>query len=234
MKIILVTRSANSTLYLKSLDTTSSFPYERIREKHFKGGQEAALRYLLNLFEYDVDWVVNIDEDAFVFDPDRILKLIEYMDQFGYDFCGMPDGGVTRERKHNPIIPNAFFNIFRVSKIKINRSTILKQDFRNDLFKFLPEKLIKEGFDYTWNVKEKYYCLFFWLLRVGYKCLYLNGYDHSDGISTILQDHEGQDFLIHTWCARTYEVEVGQNQRIDEAYHYCLERKLQVISKQKV
>ena len=225
MTIVLVTRSVNPTLYLKSYETTKNLPYERIREKHFKGGQDVALRYLISLFKYNVDWVVNIDEDAFVFNTDRIVKLIDYMDKEGYVFCGMPDGGVVRERQHNPIIPNAFFNIFNVKRVQINLKAIYKQEFKNDLCEFLPRELMKDGLLYEWDFREKYYCLFFWLLRMGYKRLYLNGYEHSDGISTILQDHEGIDFLIHTWCARTYEIESGQTQRINKAFDYCLGRK---------
>lgn len=214
--MIIVSRSSNKKLYAKS-EELIKLDVKKIQSTSYLGGQDKALKYLLHLFDYDVDWVINIDEDAFVFDSQRILNLIQYMKDNHYDYCGLPDGGIVNERKHNPIVPNAFFNIFNVKNIKIDRNEIYQTKFSNDLTQYIPSILKTDV--YQWNTREQYYCLFFWLIK-RYKCLFLNGYEHTDGMSTILQDHEGNDFLIHTWCARTYGVEAGQTERINLAYEW--------------
>jgi len=219
--MIIVSRSENKILHTKSKEINSS-NIERVRGK-FGGGQDAALKYLLNLFNFNDDWVINIDDDAFVFDSQRILNLIEFMHENNYDYCGMPDGGIVNERRHNPIVPNAFFNIINVKNIKINRNEIYQTKFTDDLKQYIPS-ILKPDILYQWNTREQYYCLFFWLIK-RYKCLFLNAYEHVDGMSTILQDHEGNDFLIHTWCARTYGVEPRQTERINQAYEWALHAK---------
>src|SRR5262249_25541125 len=76
------------------------------------------LGYFRELLRLDADWVINLDEDAFVLAPERLAPLVGYMEANGYAACGMPDGGVVPIRRHNPAACNAFFNVFNLRKVR--------------------------------------------------------------------------------------------------------------------
>ena len=64
------------------------------------------------------------------------------------------------------------------------------------------------GFDY--DNYEPFYPFFFWLAH-NFKTLYLHGVEHSDGISTILHNHDGKPFLYHSWWSRVYNTDYESN-----------------------
>lgn len=161
----------------------------------------------------NVKWVIHLDEDNFVFDSDRLYNLIAYMERKGYDVAGIPDGGVSTIRRNNPLSINPFLAIFNYEKIK--PLLIKNPEFSykcDDLVKYAPKFLFKEGVKYDLNGKsEQYYPLFFKLLREGCKFLYLDGVESElDILSTYLFDHENEPFLIHTWFSRRYQEWLGE------------------------
>lgn len=92
---------------------TLNLPFDRVRLKY-----TTADGYFYKIMNSGVDYVINIDEDAFLIDRDAFLSLLKYCIEMDYDNCGFPDGGVLPIRKHNPLVTNAFFNIINVKKIK--------------------------------------------------------------------------------------------------------------------
>ena len=75
--------------------------------------------YLYSICECpNFDWVINIDEDFFVFDEEKIISLLKHMIKNEIDYCGVSDGGQVRHRTGSPLVVNPFFNIFNTKKIR--------------------------------------------------------------------------------------------------------------------
>jgi hypothetical protein len=110
--VVITTRTQNTHLYDIAMDLIT-LPYTKIPLYN-----QTANGYFYRLCELDADWVINIDEDAFVWDNEELDGLVHYMQDNEFDFCGMPDGGVVVTRGANPIVMNAFFNVFNLRKIK--------------------------------------------------------------------------------------------------------------------
>lgn len=162
--------------------------------------------YFYKLVTLDADWVINLDEDAFVTNPMRIYNLIQYMEDHDYVCAGMPDGGVCHHRFHNPLVQNAFFNIINISAIKktfcpIEAKPLIHVKEYETQF---PEQLMQHA--YAFDNFEPYYPFFFWLLKHNFKMLYLDAIDWSrDETSTVLLDHTNKPFLIHCWYSRVFD-----------------------------
>jgi hypothetical protein len=177
----------------------------------------------------DYDWVINVDDDAFVTNPKALYDLLDYMDRENYDYCGMPDGLTYTPRDiFHPASCNPFFNIFHVkriwskmtpqtSRIRYHPSLLTKIDFS----KLHPE-IVGKTMDNIYTAdfpmySEPFYPQFFALLAQC-KPLYLYGqsfyYDQNkkrigivfpeDPYTTVLYNHENKPFLVHTWYARSY------------------------------
>ena len=82
--ILIVTRSMNDTLYGWS-QSLLTLPYGRRRIVGLNRWRNAA-DYLHLLFEFPVEWIINIDEDCFVFNNERLSGLLAHMQEHGYDF----------------------------------------------------------------------------------------------------------------------------------------------------
>lgn len=224
-RILIVTRSISDTLYERS-QSLLTLPYPRRRIVGFNHWRNA-VDYLHLLFEYPVDWIINIDEDCFVFDNARIDRLLRYMDENGYDYCGVPDGGACIHRFHNPLVTNPFFNIFNVARI---RPRFRAADFQAingsrhapELEAHTPRHLLKEGHNFAFDNFECYYGVFFWLLHNGFKPLYLPSIELEDGLTTEVRDIDDIPFLYHTWFARQYATDDAHRQRIDHAYEMAM------------
>lgn len=131
------------------------------------------------------DIAINIDEDAFITDPQAVNDLVALMLREGYANIGCADAGEGLPRWGNPKVTNPFFNILNLKLIrsKFNRAE-LKQ--------------------YT-EEYEPYYPFFLWLAD-NFKTLYLPAKYHSDGISTMLYDPQGRLICQHSWFARFYTM----------------------------
>jgi hypothetical protein len=176
--------------------------------------------YFYEIFKYDIDYAINIDEDAFVLDTDKLLGLLKYCIANNIVNCGFPDGGVLFIREYNPIVTNTFFNILNVREIKkkLNYREIDNFDFkRYDYEAKTPTHLFKTfSYKYEYCI-EPYYPLFLWL-NLNFKVLYLDAEEFSDRIATLLKDMNGDVFLAHAWFSRDYSKDLFQTQRINYLY----------------
>jgi len=162
--------------------------------------------YFYGLHSFPADWIINVDEDAFCFDPQELIALLEYMSAGGYHYCGMPDGGVLPIRQHNPVVPNAFFNIFHMKAIRerFSLEAVTSTRWEDSLKRHTPSFATGE---LAYDEFEPYYPYFFWLLKEGFKQLPLSAETwQEDGMATILKSHRERPFLIHAWYAREFQT----------------------------
>lgn len=214
MKIEIYTRSMNYALYELSQKTVT-FPYRKKRCTF-----TSADGYLYDcIMKSKADVVINIDEDAFITDNNRLTELVKYVVENGFANCGMPDGGVMDIRKHNPLVTNPFFNIINLKLIrdKFNIQEIREHYSRHnpEYEKFAPVSLMKNP--YAYDYYEPYNAFFVWL-AVNFKTLYLDASLHADGLSTVLKDHIGSPFLYHSWYSRFYGQDQFHTIRIQNLY----------------
>lgn len=213
--------------YSKGLYETFGVPVVRATDQTADG------YFYTMLKDTDCDIAINIDEDAFVINPDAILDLAEYMLENNYVNVGISE--FCRGSRFNSVITNPFFNIFHLAKIRekyISSKEVKKFNYeavRDELKAKLPQEMLNANFDCV--DFEPYYQFFFWL-AYNFDTLYLPYKTHKDGISTILYDNKGNELLFHSWYARFYNVStlisrfwnVKNNQTIridaliDEAY----------------
>lgn len=180
--------------------------------------------YFRRLLELEADWVVNLDEDAFVLDPGGILRLIEHMDSKGFAACGMPDGGVVPIRRHNPVVCNAFFNVFdlrRVRRCWADWQGVVGARHRPEYEAPAPGFARRSMFEF--DHFEKYYGAFFAILEAGERVLYLDAEEWRDGVSTLLFDPERRPLVLHTWYSRHWESSYHTRTRILKAYSFARE-----------
>lgn len=217
-KIIIATRSFNRQLYRYS-QMSINLPYKRYRLVN-----TSADGYILKLLSLDADWVINIDEDAFVTDETKIVKLIHYMKENNFDICGYPDGGIIRIRQHNPLVMNPFFNIINIKSLRNKYVKGIEQNYtthRIEYEKKAPFGLLE--YEYKYDFVEPYYPVFVWISQ-NFNCLYLPAKQHDDGLSTIALDHNSEPILIHTWYSRSYGRDFKQTQRINNVIKEAIGR----------
>ena len=224
-RICFMTRSMNDSLY-KKMRSLINIDYDFIRNVNCSGTYGSA-KYLYDLILNNTyDWIINIDEDFFTFDESAIFDMLDYMKDNGYDYCGVSDGGMCIHRKHSPIVMNPFFNIFHAKKIRealddVSYVETFKYD--NSMCEYMPNN-IKNGFEWDNDNFEPYYPFFYWLRVRGFKPLYLESYEYSDKISTILKNHNGVEIGIHSWYSRNYGIDHEQTNRINDIYALAVKK----------
>lgn len=216
LKIKIYTRSMNDALYKRSM-FFMDLPYEKVRLLN-----TTADGYLYQMIrDEEADIIINIDEDAFVYDLEHLKSLLEHVVKNGYVNCGMPDGGMVDIRKFNPLVTNPFFNILNVREIrkKFSEEAIatypLHQDTYMDQY---PKHILKGTYQF---INNEPYCRFFVWLSQEFKTLYLNAETHPDGESTILYNHKQEPFLIHTWYSRFFNTDRFHTNRINAVVKEC-------------
>lgn len=160
------------------------------------------------LTDLDCDIAINVDEDAFIVDPQAVTDLIDAVIVGGYANAGYSDGDPATTGR-DIIVTNPFFNVLNLELIrhKFDR-TLLHRDYSD---------------------AEPYYPFFKWMASE-FKTLYLPCEKHSDGITTVAKDLSGRVICLHTWFSRFYsmpswivrriEPEHGmQKGRIDSVIH---------------
>lgn len=163
------------------------------------------------LKDTECDVAINVDEDAFIVDPEAVLSLVDTLLEGGYANIGCSDGDPATTGR-DKIVTNPFFNVFDLNLIrsKFDRSLLVRR----------------------LDDAEPYYPFFHWMAAT-FPTLYLPCRKHADGITTIALHPDGRTLCLHTWFSRFYsmpawivrriEPEQGtQRQRIDaiirEAY----------------
>lgn len=223
MSYSLISRVMNNDLYDKA-----KFLLSRVNCNRFSFCGKTDTEYHNIMFNGEIDdWVINFDEDAFIFNFDLVLNLLDYMKEHGYHVCGMPDGGVIPIRRHNPIAMNPFFMIIN-QKFTRQIPFDMSVQFDDSLKEHLQSNLMKTEFVYD-NFQSGYYPVYFNLLKHGAKFLYLDAkllYPsawkmNKECATTQLMDHLGDPFLIHTWYAREYSKSGFHKTRIDTDWNFA-------------
>jgi hypothetical protein len=216
LKIKIYTRSMNDALYKRSM-FFMDLPYEKVRLLN-----TTADGYLYQMIrDEEADIIINIDEDAFVYDLERLNSLLEYVVENGYVNCGMPDGGMVDIRKFNPLVTNPFFNILNVREIrkKFSEDAIANYPLHQETYMDqYPMHILKGEYKF---INNEPYCHFFVWLSQEFKTLYLNADTHPDGESTILYNHYQEPFLIHTWYSRFFNTDRFHTKRINAVVREC-------------
>jgi hypothetical protein len=220
MRSAIATRSMNETLYAASGELLprrqGASPETEIPRFRLTGTD--SLGYFRQLAGLGADWVLNVDEDAFVLSPRRLLDLVAAMERGGYAACGMPDGGVVGIRRHNPVVCNAFFNVFDLRRVRpvwndwAGVSAAGHQsEYEGQVAPFARRSA------YAFDHFERYYGAFFSLLQAGERILYLDAEEWEDGVSTLLKDPDGKPLLIHCWYSRHFEFSYHTRRRYARA-----------------
>jgi hypothetical protein len=213
----------NGVLYQRSGDLLGPLLVDHARHRITGTDNFGYFRELLRL---DADWVINLDEDAFLLDPARLLGLVRTMEAGGYAACGMPDGGVVRIRRHHPAACNAFFNVFdlrRVRPIWQDWDRVVAATPRPEYEKLVAPFARRSQF--AFDHFERYYGVFFALLAAGERILYLDAEEWQDSISTLLKNADGAPLLLHCWYSRYWDTSYHTRQRYRTAIDYA--RKVQ-------
>ena len=112
-KIKIYTRSFSPELYKFSKGLyPAGVEAVRMTDRSADGYFYAMLR------DTDCDIAINIDEDAYVCDPDAVMALAMRVYEEGWANAGACDCGPGCPRSHNPIVTNPFFNILNLKLIR--------------------------------------------------------------------------------------------------------------------
>ena len=136
------------------------------------------------LRDLDCDIAVNVDEDAFITDPQAVLDLIALLQEGGYANIGCSDGDPATTGR-DPVVTNPFFNVFNLALIRTK----------------FDRKAMKRSLD----DREPYYPFFHWLAAT-FPTLYLPARRHADGTTTLALDPQGRTVCLHTWFSRFYSM----------------------------
>jgi len=202
--VAIYVRCYQKELARKSMKFLERQPYPVKRLTHVGVWFE---RFLLGrVFNLDCRCVVLIDEDCFVFRPESLPELVEYMRDSGYAACGVPDGGVKgNPLNRSPIVPNLFLCAIDLERLRCYAGKtpyIHECDYDRNRVYELPSFMdgSMHNFKRLWEV---YYRFFYWMLAHGERILYLKPHSKLDG--SLVEDHLGREFAIHAWFARRFD-----------------------------
>ena len=137
------------------------------------------------LNDKECDIAVNIDEDAFIIDPQAVTDLITAMvNQPDCANIGYSDGTAATTFR-NKIVTNPFFNVLNLRLIRT--------------------KYDKKALKRDYNDAEPYYPFFKWMAKE-FDTVYLPCERHSDGRTTVAMDTERRVVCLHTWFSRFYSM----------------------------
>lgn len=204
-RVLVTTRSMDDELYALAAALFPDHPARRLVGRSAEGYLEEVLGI------DDADWVVNLDDDAFVTDKAALMSLVSFMQDEGFDYCGVSDGGVIPHRNNSPLVVNPFFNIFHVAKIRLRLHEQPTEPMPLDVLdtSVLERLATSDRLAYV----EPFDPLLTWLSQT-FRPLYLPARAHEDGITTVVSTPGGEDFVLHTWYTRMFRTDLTQRRRI--------------------
>ncbi len=184
-------------------------------------GLEAYLDMIEIASNRKYEWLVVVDEDAFVYNEKDLLDLILFLKNNNYHVAGVQDGGLVNHRVNNPYSFNFFFTIFDLNFI---REVWTKKSIIRANQKILKEKEFGcfsrfENVSFnTQSLFEPYYCIFLYLRRKGasFFHFHVEEYCKDDNLSTVVFSHDLKKIVVHTWMSRFYKSDTVQKIRIDK------------------
>lgn len=233
-KITCITRSMNPKLYNKMLELSDP-DWNFIRVVN-----SSAYDYIDYIFSNDFNskWVLNLDEDCFLTNYNKIYTLIDFLEKNNYDYCGVQDGGSIPVRIHNPLVSNPFFNLFNVEKInKLEKKYRTTKEYNLEVLKNKFEKHIRfKHSALNYDLYEPFYKQFFWLLEEGLIPYFNNAtpFDQEKyfviapigriipyyNSPTLILDNNDDELAIHTWHSRYYHYP-NIKKAINNCYDYA-------------
>lgn len=136
------------------------------------------------LRDLECDIAINVDEDAFITDPQAVLDLVGTLRAGGYANIGCSDGDPATTGRDR-VVTNPFFNVLDLALIRTR----------------FDRRLLKPRLDDA----EPYYPFFRWMAETFPTC-YLPCRKHADGITTVALYGQGRMLCLHTWFSRFYSM----------------------------
>lgn len=210
-RLVVVTRAMHEPL----CDMQMEFLPSETKTIHLYGfnGREAVIPFLLNAFSIgaEFDWLLLLDEDAFLFPGSALYSSIDIMQRDGYACAGMLDGGVFKGRAESPLVLNSFFCLFnmRVLGRFCVKAALEQGEFSVDMIDplqiaglLLPFRFCTRRHGHYY---EPYYRLFYALRKDGHKFLTLSvGSCPIDPEAVILNAPTGENLVVHAWYGREF------------------------------
>lgn len=219
MKVQVFTRSQDGMLY-EMMKEFIPQDVECVRVTGFDKWWEAR-DYLYHIIENGEEWIINLDEDAYVSNWASLMEIVDYMKFEGYDYAGHPDGAQSgiSHRSYDWVTMNPFFNVFNAKRIRekikeTDRNIIDACGFHPDMENIRPEWI--HGNPYR-NGTEPFNGFFYWLITQ-FKPLYLKPITWHDSISTVSLDLNENPFIYHSWYSREFNTNPTQRNRILSLY----------------
>ena len=207
-------------------DEGRTIPCVRLTDKSADGYFYAMLR------DRDCDIAINIDEDAFLTDPQALRDLLRLITTPGegqsgeseespsQPACGQPGGAEIHSLfdKQNAVknecskregqagVPLVNIGYSDGDEATTSRDPVITNPF----FNVLDLRAIRSSFDRQAMIRlpqdrEPYYPFFRWT-AANFQTLYLPCSRHADGMTTIGYDGKGRTVCLHTWFSRFYSM----------------------------
>lgn len=110
----------------------------------------------------NIEWLIMLDEDVFIFDDSILFEVISEMENKNYIVSGIRDGGEVLHRENSPYAINTFFSILNFKRVVElwDKNEIKKQQYilPNEFNENLSE--IKGKYN-PLSIFEPYYCFTF-------------------------------------------------------------------------
>lgn len=197
MVIQVHTRKRNNLLF----NRMKSFIPDHITVKAHEGFNHYtdALWYLVHIITTaDCDYVVNVDEDCFIYDWPKVEQLIEQMARDEVAYIGMPDClEYCQHRNNSEYVMNPFFNVFHVEQCRKAVQNMVLYDL-----------LV---FNTSCNFHEPFNNFFIQLFN-SVPAGSIKTFPHYDEITT------DTGFALHSWYSREYGNLDEVTERIDAVY----------------
>lgn len=165
------------------------------------------LNFVRPALALDSDYVVHIDEDAFLLDPLQLSGLVEEMERDPeIAAAGVPDGG-TPYRCHNPYACNLFFTAFKTALLR--KSIEQCPNWRSLRFDAECIKHLRSPPAVSGPVAlddfEPYYPIFWLMLERGLQIRYLpSSLVPNCMASQVFVEDETQPMVLHGWHLRKW------------------------------
>lgn len=165
------------------------------------------LNFVEASLEFESDYIVHVDEDAFLLDPGQLSALIaELQADPKAAVAGVPDGS-TPYRSHNPYACNLFFAVFKTAALR--ESIRRRPDWRSLRFdpafiRHLSRPPATTG-ACALDDFEPYYPIFWLLLDQGWHIRYLPSSFRGDSLgSEVALPGARRPMVWHAWHLRKW------------------------------
>jgi glycosyltransferase involved in cell wall biosynthesis len=224
-RIVVATRSTNEELYRLSgelLRFDEGDPTALVPRERWRFADIDAAAYYRELARIDADWVVNLDEDAFLLDPAALLGLLRRMAAEGFAACGVPDGGVVRTRRHNPVACDVGFTVLDLRRCRPawrDWDAVRAARHRSAYEAAVP--VFARRTEFAFDHFEPYYGVFFALLAAGERIRYLDAETWDDGVSSLVKAPDGRPLLLLGGYGRDFATNAATRDRLRAAFEYA-------------